>query len=133
MSSKLTYETETYAILGACFEVYKQIGSGFLEAVYQECLEIEFTERSIPFVAQPSLRLKYKNNTLDQSYHPDFTCFDKIILEIKAVKTLADENRAQTINYLKATNIQVGLLVNFGTHPKVQHERFVNQTSLISA
>lgn len=121
----LILENETYRILGACFEVYKDKGSGFLEDVYQECLEIEFEEQGIPFVAQPALELGYKGRTLRKSYEPDFLCFKQIVLEIKAVRGLEDAHRAQLMNYLKATRMKVGLLVNLGQHPKVQHERFV--------
>ena len=119
------YGKETHALLGACFEVYKDKGSGFLEAVFQECLELELSDRKIPFRAQPQLRLEYKGRTLKQTYHQDFVCFDKIILEIKAVSKLADEHRAQVHNYLKATGRRVGLLVNFGHYPLVEHERIV--------
>ncbi len=102
--------------------------NGFLEAVYQECLSMEFTEQGIPFVEKTRVRLDYKGRELRQTYEPDFLCFEKIIVEIKAVKRLADEHRAQVINYLKATGKQLGLLVNFGHYPKIEHERFVNQT-----
>jgi GxxExxY protein len=121
----LLYEQETYRILGACFEVYKEQGCGFLEGVYQECLEIEMDLQQIPFFAHKVLRLCYKTRPLKQTYEPDFTCFDKIILEIKAVSELIDEHRAQLHNYLKATGYRVGLLVNFGHYPKVQHERII--------
>jgi len=121
----LVLEEETYAILGACFEVYKDKGCGFLEAVYQECLELELGLRKIPFRAQADLKLDYKGHLLKQRYQPDFICFDKIVLEIKAVSALADEHRAQLHNYLKATGLKVGLLVNFGHHPGVEHERIV--------
>jgi GxxExxY protein len=121
----LLFEEETYKILGACFEVYKDKGSGFLEAVYQECLDIELALQGIPFQAQPELNLTYKDRSLTQTYVPDFICFGKIIWEIKAVSHLADEHRAQLHNYLKATNHRVGLLVNFGHYPKVEHERVI--------
>lgn len=124
---EIVFKEKSYKIVGACFEVYKDKGSGFLEAVYQECLEIEFTEQNIPFMAQPRLKLEYKGRLLKQNYIPDFICFDKIIIEIKAVKQLTDELRAQVINYLKATEKELGLLINFGHHPKIEHERFVNQ------
>ena len=123
----LLYEDDSYQILGACFEVYKEKGSGFLEAVYQECLAIEFEEREISFLEQPELVLEYRARQLKQTYQPDFICFNKIIIEIKAVKKIADEHRSQTINYLKATNKELGILINFGHHPKLEHERFVNQ------
>ena len=124
--SKLIYETETYNLLGACFEVYKDKGCGFLEAVYQECLEMELGDRKVEFAARRPLQLSYKGRPLKQAYEPDFLCFGKIIVEIKAVKELTDEHRAQVINYLKATGMELGLLVNFGKYPKVQHERFLN-------
>ena len=114
--------------MGACFEVYKEKGNGFLESVYQECLGMEFFDQGIQFQEQPRLRLEYKGRYLKQGYQPDFLCFEKIIVEIKAVKKLTDEHRAQVINYLKATDKQLGLLVNFGHYPKIEYERFVNQT-----
>jgi len=120
------YKDETYRILGACFEVYKEKGCGFLEAVYQECLEIEFEMQGILFVPKKPLALAYKGRPLKQKYEPDFICFDKIILEIKAVSALVDEHRAQVINYLNATGFKVALLVNFGHYPKVEHERLAN-------
>jgi GxxExxY protein len=132
MGTEILFKEESYRVIGACFEVYKEKGSGFLEAVYQECLGIEFTEQGIPFVGQPKLMLQYKGRGLTQTYSPDFLCFDKIIVEIKAVKMLTDEHRAQTINYLKATGKQLGLLVNFGHFPKIEHERFVNESSRVS-
>lgn len=121
----LVFEEETYKLLGACFEVYKDKGCGFLEAVYQECLEIELGFQQLPFLPQSELQLTYKGKILKQRYVPDFICFDKIILEIKAVSKLADEHRAQVHNYLKATGYKVGMLVNFGHYPKVEHERIV--------
>src|SRR5438552_18497523 len=99
----LLFEEETYKVLGACFDVYKEKGCGFLEAVYQECLEMEFELQGILFVPQSELILNYKGRPLKQKYKPDFVVFDKIILEIKAVSQLADEHRAQLHNYLKAT------------------------------
>ena len=127
MEAELLFKNESYKIVEACFEVYKEKGNGFLEAVYQECLVLEFMKQSISHIEKPCLRLEYKGRRLKQTYEPDFLCFDEIIVEIKAVKQLADEHRAQTINYLKATGKQLGLLVNFGHYPKLEHERFVNQ------
>lgn len=123
--AEIVYKDESYAIMGACFEVYKEKGSGFLEAVYQECLEIEFAQRKIPFASQRELELTYKGQKLRQVYRPDFICFDLIIVEIKAVSTLANEHRAQLHNYLKATGMNLGLLINFGHHPKLEYERVV--------
>ncbi len=122
---EILYKDECHAIMGACFEVYKDKGCGFLEAVYQECLQIEFGLAGIPFRAQIKLQLEYKGHRLKQVYVPDFICYDKIIVELKAVTQLADEHRAQVHNYLKATSYRLGLLVNFGHYPKVEWERII--------
>lgn len=122
---EILYKDESYSIIGACFEVYNQAGYGFLEPVYQECLQIELTHREIPFQPQPYLELQYKGISLKCRYQPDFICFDKIILEIKAVSQLTHEHLAQVHNYLKATGYRLGLLVNFGSHPKLDYERVV--------
>ncbi len=121
----LIYKDESYRIIGACFEVYKEKGCGFLEAVYQECLEIEFEMQEVLFVPQKPLALVYKGRPLKQRYTADFICFDKIIVELKAVSSLADEHRAQVLNYLHATGFKLGLLVNFGHHPKLEYDRIV--------
>jgi len=121
----LKYEDESYPIRGVIYEVYREMGCGFLEAVYQECMERELVEKSIPFTAQTDLRLEYKGVRLNQVYRPDFICFEKIIVEIKAVKELCNEHRAQVHNYLKATGYELGLLVNFGHYPKAEIERIV--------
>jgi GxxExxY protein len=123
--NKIVYKDESYVILGACFEVYKEKGCGFLEAVYQECLEIELAMQNIPFQPQSEIALEYKGRPLKQKYVPDLICYGKIIVELKAVKELADEHRAQVHNYLKATGMKLGLLVNFGHYPKVEYERIV--------
>jgi GxxExxY protein len=123
--AEIVYKDESYRIMGACFEVYKEMGCGFLEAVYQECLEIEFSSQGIPFRPQVELALQYKGKTLKQVYVPDFVCWGMIVLEIKAVKELAPEHRAQVHNYLHATGYKLGLLVNFGHYPKVEYERIV--------
>jgi GxxExxY protein len=120
---RIIYKDECYVIQGAIFEVYREMGCGFLEAVYQECLEREMMTRGIPFVAQPDLSLVYKGEPLRQTYKPDFICYQKIILEMKAVKEIALEHKAQVINYLKATGMKLGLLVNFGAYPKVNITR----------
>lgn len=122
---EIVYREESYAIIGACFEVYKEKGCGFLEGVYDECLAFEFSMRQIPFVAQFPLAFSYKGHTLQQKYIPDFICFEKIIVEIKAISALGDIHRAQVHNYLKSTGYQLGLLVNFGHHPLLEHERIV--------
>jgi GxxExxY protein len=125
MSGEIIYKEESYAVMGACFEVYREKGSGFLEAVYQECLEMELTYRHIPFQAGIPLALTYKGRSLKSKYIPDLTCYEKIIVELKAVKDLSDEHRAQVLNYLRATGYRLGLLVNFGHHPKLEYERLV--------
>jgi GxxExxY protein len=121
----MLYQDEVYAIQGAIFDVYKEMGAGFLESVYQECLELELASRQIPFVSQAELRLKYKDKPLKQTYRPDFMCFDKIIVELKATKDIDDVHRAQVYNYLKATELRLGLLVNFGHYPKATVERII--------
>ena len=123
--SGLLYKDESYAIRGAIYEVYKEMGPGFLEAVYQECLEKEFSLRGIPFSAQRQLRPSYKGERLKQTYVPDFICYDAIIIEIKGVRAIVPEHRAQLLNYMKATDIQLGFLANFGHHPRVEIERMV--------
>jgi GxxExxY protein len=122
---EIIYKEESYQIMGACFEVYKEMGSGFLEPVYQECLELELSLQSLPFRPQAALALQYKGRSLRRKYVPDFVLFGKIVLEIKALKELADEHRAQVFNYLKATGYRLGLLVNFGHYPQVEYERIV--------
>ena len=122
---EIVLKEESYKIVGACFEVYNTMGCGFLEAVYQECLSIEFSSQAIPFKAQVPLELTYKGQVLEQKYVPDYTCFDKVIVELKALKELCDEHRSQVHNYLKATGYRLGLLVNFGQYPKLQYERII--------
>jgi GxxExxY protein len=125
VEEKVIFREESFQIMGACFEVYNELGSGFLEAVYQEALSLELRDRLIPYLDQQALQLKYKSYQLQTPYKPDYICFAKIILEIKAVRRLTDEHRSQVHNYLKATGFKLGLLVNFGQHPKVVHERIV--------
>ena len=123
--SPLIYENETFAIRGAVFDVYNEMGCGFLEAVYQECLEREFKLRNIPFVAQSTLQLKYKGEQFSQTFKPDLICFDSIIVELKAISAISGEHQAQVLNYLKATGMKLGLLVNFGCYPKATVDRLV--------
>jgi len=113
----LDCEDETYRIKGAVFEVNRTMGAGFLEAVYQECLAIEFTARAIPFVEFPKLSLRYRGQLLDHHYSPDFICFHRVIVELKAMRETTPDHRAQVLNYLKASGLKVGLLVNFGCAP----------------
>jgi GxxExxY protein len=123
--AEIIYREESYKIMGACFEVYKEKGCGFTEPVYQECLQIEFQRQGIPFVAQPILELEYKGTKLEQFFKPDFVCFGSIVVELKSLSKLIDEHRAQVLNYLNALNSRLGLLVNFGHYPKVEYERIV--------
>ena len=116
--SEIIYKEKCYNIQGAIFELYREMGCGFLEAVYQECLEKELTFKSIPFISQPELKLDYKGELLEQTYKPDLICYGQIIIELKAVKEIAPEHKAQVINYLKATKLKLALLVNFGGYPK---------------
>ena len=122
---KIVFKDESYAIQGAIFEVYREMGCGFLESVYQECLERELSLLGIPFEAQKSLRLHYKGEALRQAFQPDLICYGKIIIELKAVRELAPEHKAQVLNYLKATDMKLAMLVNFGSRPKVTIERLV--------
>ncbi len=124
----IVYARESYDIIGACFNVYKDKGCGFLESVYQECLEIEFDFQEIPYVSQEELFLTYREKRLKKTFKPDFVCYEKIIVEIKAITKLTDEHRAQVFNYLRATDIALGLLVNFGHYPQLEYERIVLTT-----
>jgi GxxExxY protein len=121
----IIHKEESYKIMGACFEVYKTMGPGFLEAVYLECLEIEFAERGIPFGAQRVLPITYKSHTLQQIYKADFVCYDSIIIELKAASGLSDSHRSQVFNYLRATGLRLGILANFGAHPQLEYDRIV--------
>ena len=122
----MIYRDEVYRIVGAAMEVYNQKGCGFLEGVYQECMEIELGLRGIPSDAELELPVTYKGHTLRQSYRADVICFGKIIVELKAVSALSDEHRAQVLNYLHASGMRLGLLINFGHHPGLEWERIAN-------
>lgn len=121
----LLFRDECFRIYGAIFEVYREHGCGFAEAVYQESLAIEFELQKIPFVAQPELSLAYKQHQLRQTYRPDFVCYGSIILELKALKGTSPEHEAQVLNYLKASGLKLALLVNFGKCPKASIQRIV--------
>jgi len=120
----MLYPEESYQIMGACFEVHNQKGSGFLEPVYQECLQIELEHQNISFLAQAELKLTYRGRHLKQTFKPDFLCFDKIVVEIKAVDHLIGKHESQILNYLNATRFELGILINFGAHPKLEYKRF---------
>jgi GxxExxY protein len=119
------HDADGYALIGACFEIYNEMGNGYLEDVYQESLEMELTDRGIAFVAKPKLPIFYKGRTLRKQYEADLLVLDNIIVELKAVKALLPEHEAQLLNYLKATGRRVGYLVNFGAHPKLDWRRRV--------
>lgn len=118
------FKEETYQIIGAAMEVHKELGCGFLEAVYQEALAIELRKRKIPFHKEVKLSIYYKGEELEKYYMADFICFDNIILELKALNRLSTEHESQLLNYLKATDLGVGLLLNFGTK-SLQYKRMV--------
>jgi len=120
----LIYKDEVYEIIGAAMEVHKELGCGFLEAVYQEALELEFQDRNIPYCREPKLEIYYKEQLLNKYYEADFICYDKIIVELKALSGLTSDNESQLLNYLKATIMKVGLLINFGK-PSLEYKRMV--------
>ena len=122
--SELILADLTYKIIGACIEVHSQLGCGFLEPVYQEALALELKERNIPFEKEKLLEIHYKRDMLSKKYIADFICFDKIIVELKALLKLTSDHEAQLLNYLKATGFELGLLVNFGTR-KLEHKRMI--------
>ena len=117
-------DERTYRIIGAAIEVHKELGCGFLEAVYQEALAREFSAQKIPFKSQAIIGIEYKGETLDKTYQADFICYDGIIVEIKAISSLSGIEEAQLINYLKATGLKVGLLINFGAK-SLEYKRLV--------
>jgi len=121
----LLYSEESYKINGAALKVYNTLGPGFLEAVYQEALEIEFKLQGIPYEREKVLRISYNGVELKQSYVADFVCFDKIIVELKAVGQLEATHKNQVYNYLKATGFELGILYNFGHFDKLEFKRIV--------
>jgi GxxExxY protein len=117
-------DPRTYAVIGAAMEVHRQLGCGFLEAVYQEALEIELADRGIPFDPQQDLPIVYKGRVLKTLYRPDLLCFAEVVVELKALTQLGPAEEAQVLNYLKGTGYEVGLLINFG-RPSLQTKRFI--------
>ncbi len=117
-------DPQTHAIIGAAMEVHRQLGHGFLEAVYQEALAMEFADRDIAFQREANLKIRYKGRALRCEYVADFLCFEAVVVELKAVSALVSGHRAQIINELKATGYRVGLLMNFGA-PSLEYLRFV--------
>ena len=123
--AELLFKDEVYAITGAMFEVYKTLGTGFLEPVYQESLAVEFRSRGVPFEREKPLELFYKGARLEKKYVPDFVCFGQIILELKVLPKLTNIEVAQLINYLKITKMKLGILANFGAMPRLEWKRYV--------
>ena len=124
----ILYKDESYKIIGASMAVHSELGSGFLEAVYQEALEKEFCIQEIPYKREVSIPIYYKGEKLLKSYIADFICYDNIVVELKAVSALSSEHKAQVLNYLKATNHKLGLLINFGER-NLKYERLIRANS----
>ena len=123
--TEILLKDEVYAIVGAAIEVHRELGPGFLEAVYEEALEIELRKRGIPFESQKTLPIFYKGEKLAKEYVADLICFGQIIVELKAIEKLSGKDEAQALNYLKATGLRVCLLLNFGSHGKLEWKRLV--------
>ena len=124
--NELLLRDEVYAVVGAAIEVHRELGAGFLEAVYQEAMERELALRGIAFKSQRELLIQYKGQPLGKSYVCDLLCFDKVLVELKAMDRLTGREESQLINYLKAANLPVGLLINFGSHGKLEWRRLIN-------
>ena len=122
--SGIIYPNESYNIIRACISVHKELGCGFLEAVYQEALAIEFEKNRIPFDREIGMEIYFRNIKLNKRYIADFVCYNKIIIELKAICTITTEHEAQVLNYLKATGLKLGLLINFG-QISLKYKRFV--------
>ena len=125
MNADAKRDPETYAIIGAAMEVHAVMGNGFLEGVYQDSLELEFTRRCIPFQREEQIPVFYKGETLGTPYRADFICFDSVIVELKSIKNLTEIESAQVLHYLKGTGLKRALLINFGT-PRLEYKRFID-------
>ena len=123
--TELLLKEEVYAIIGAAIVVHKELGSGFLEAVYHEAMEIELESRGIPFESHKRLMILFKGRKLNKEYEADLVCYSQIIVELKAAERLTSKDESQIINYLKATGLRVGVLINFGSHGKLEWKRYV--------
>ena len=123
--AELVLKEEVYDIIGAALEVYWQLGRGFQEPIYQEAFEIELTRRKLPFATKQRLTVKYKGQQLDKGYIPDLICFDQIVVELKALERLSGREESQLLNYLKMTEMKVGLLINFGSRVRLEWRRYV--------
>lgn len=124
---ELLFKEEVYTTIGAAIEVHKELGSGFSEAVYQEAFEVELGDRHIPFERQKQIVVFYKGRPLRKMYIADLLCYGSIVVEIKALDHLTGIERAQLINYLKATGMKLGLLINFGSKKKLEWERIIRE------
>ena len=122
----LVMKDEVYAVIGAAIEVHTQLGPGFLEAVYHEALMLELEAKGIPFESERPIEIYYKGKLLNKRYFADIVCYGQIIVELKALKRISGVEEAQILNYLKATGLKVGLLINFGSHPRLEWKRYVN-------
>ncbi len=122
---ELIFKEEVFAIAGAAIEVHKELGPGFLEPVYHEAMILELPGQKIPFQSEVDLSISYKQQSLQQKYRADFICFDQIIVELKALQHLSGKEEAQVLNYMKATGLRVGVLINFGSHGKLEWKRLV--------
>lgn len=125
INANLIFKEESYNIIGAAIDVHNELGNGFLEAIYQEALETEFINKKIPYKREVSLPVYYRGKLLSKSYIADFICYEKIILELKALSAILPEHKAQVINYLKATNFRLGIIINFG-EKSLKHHRLIN-------
>ena len=126
VQKEIYLKDEVFRIVGAAIDVHRELGSGFLEAVYQEAFEVELASRDIPFKSQAALKIKYKDRYLKKEYVADLLCFETVIVEIKALNKIGGNEESQVINYLKATGLKVGLLINFGRAGKLEWKRFVS-------
>jgi GxxExxY protein len=123
--AELLLKDEVYAIVGAAIEVSKELGAGFLEAVYQEVMELELTSRGIPHEPQKELCIFYKGQCLEKKYIADFVCFGSVLVELKAIKEIGSVEESQMLNYLKATGLRVGIIINFGDPGRLDWKRMV--------
>jgi len=121
----ILFKEESYKIIGACMEVHKKLGAGFLESVYSEALDLEFKKAGIPYKKEIKLPVYYEDKPLNKYFRADYVCYESIILELKATKFLIDADRQQTLNNVKATKFKLGILVNFGTQ-SLTYKRIVN-------
>jgi GxxExxY protein len=125
MSAELLFRDEVYAIVGAAIDVHRELGSGYLESVYQEAMELELTDRAIPFSPQQALRINYKGRLLEKTFFADLVCYGAILVELKAMDHFSGKEEAQILNYLKTTNLKVGLIINFGGEGRLDWKRYV--------